>query len=146
MGKTPPIPKTHYILKEFHESSKDSGVLYSINTFFHPNFIELFDDLIRNDVEIHFILSQDLLDNMTEDYNKIFTNLINTNKFNFYLHPENLGFLSLGISKHYLMFTLLRKDGNLDNVRILGNRQKALEWGSELFNYYLKDSTPINKI
>nr|WP_245527577.1 transcriptional regulator FilR1 domain-containing protein [Methanosalsum zhilinae] len=83
---------------------------------------------------------------MTEDYNKIFTNLINTNKFNFYLHPENLGFLSLGISKHYLMFTLLRKDGNLDNVRILGNRQKALEWGSELFNYYLKDSTPINKI
>ena len=89
---TPPVPETHYILKKFHESSKESGVLYSINTFFHPNFIELFDDLVRNNVEIHFILSQDLLDNMTDNYNKKFNSLINTesiSKFCLNLFPAH---------------------------------------------------------
>ncbi|TGC06963.1 helix-turn-helix transcriptional regulator [Methanolobus halotolerans] len=143
---TPTVPKTHYILKQFHKSSKKSEVIYSINTFFHPNFIELFDDLVRNDVEIHFILSQDLLDHMTEDYNKTFNSLINTNKFHFYLHPKNLGFMSLGVSKHHLMLTSLRKDGFFDNSRVLCNSQTAVEWGIELFNHYLNDSTIIDEV
>jgi len=143
---TPPVPETHYILKKFHESSKKSGVLYSINTFFHPNFVELFDDLVRNDVEIHFILSQDLLDDMTDSYNKIFNELLGTNKFHFYLHPRDLGFMSLGVSKHYLMLTSLRTDGFFDNRRILCKSQTAVEWGIELFNHYLKDSTRINEV
>lgn len=143
---TPTIPKTHYILKRFHESSKESGVLYGINTFFHPNFVELFDDLVRNNVEIHFILSHDLLDDMTDNYNKIFNSLINTNKFHFYLLTKDVGFMSLGVSKRYLMLTSLRIDGFFDNKRILCNSQTAVEWGIELFNYYMKDSTRINKV
>jgi predicted transcriptional regulator len=143
---TPTVPETHYILKKFHESSKDSGVLYSINTFFHPNFVDLFADLVRNNVEIHFILSQDLLDSMTENYNKTFNDLINTNKFHFYLHPQDLGFMSLGVSKYHLMLTSLRTDGFFDNNRILCNNQNAVEWGIELFNYYLKDSTQIKEV
>jgi predicted transcriptional regulator len=143
---TPPIPETHHILRKFHESSKKSGVLYSINTFFHPNFVELFDDLVNSDVEIHFILSQDLLSNMEENYREVFTELINTNKFNFYLHPLNLGFMSLGVSKHYLMFTSLRTDGFFDNNRILCGNPNAVKWGIELFEYYLKDSTPITEL
>lgn len=143
---TPSVPETHYILKKFHESSKDSGVLYSINTFFHPNFIDLFADLLKNDVEIHFILSQDILDDMTDNYNKIFNSLIDTNKFHFYLHPKDLGFMSLGASKHYLMLTSLRIDGTFDNKRILCKSQSAVEWGIELFNYYLENSTRIARV
>ncbi|MCQ6963034.1 helix-turn-helix transcriptional regulator [Methanolobus chelungpuianus] len=142
----PTVPETHYILRKFHESSKDSGILYSINTFFHPNFVELFADLLQNDVEIHFILSQDLLTDMTDNYNKIFNSLIDTNKFHFYLHPKDLGFMSLGVSKHYLMLTSLRTDGFFDNSRILCNSRTAVEWGIELFNHYLKDSTRINEV
>jgi len=142
----PSVPETHYILRQFHENSKKSGILYSINTFFHPNFLDLFNDLVRNDVEIHFILSQDLLNDMTDNYNKVFNDLIETNKFHFYLHPQDLGFMSLGVSKHYLMLTSLRTDGFFDNSRILCNSQTAVEWGLELFNHYLRDSTQINEV
>lgn len=143
---TPPIPETHHILRKFHESSKKSGVLYSINTFFHPNFADLFDDLIRNNVKIHFILSQDLLDNMRDNYNKVFTEFINTDKFNFYLHPADLGFMSLGVSEHYLMLTSLRTDGFFDNNRILCGNPRAVQWGKELFEYYLKEATPVTEL
>lgn len=143
---TPSVPDTHYIPKKFHESSKKSGVLYSINTFFHPNFVDLFADLLENDVEVHFILSQDLLDNMTDSYNKVFNSLIDTNKFHFYLHSHDLGFMSLGVSKHHLMLTSLRTDGTFDNQRILCTSQSAVEWGIELFNHYLKSATRIKEV
>jgi predicted transcriptional regulator len=142
----PAVPETHYILKKFQESSKNSGVLYSINTFFHPNFVDIFADLVRNNVEIHFILSQDLLDDMTDNYNKIFSSLIDTNKFHFYLHPKDLGFMSLGVNKYHLMLTSLQTDGFFDNKRILCNSQTAVEWGIDIFNHYLKDSTRIDKV
>ncbi len=143
---TPPIPETHHILRKFHESSKKSGVLYSINTFFHPNFAELFEDLVSSNVEIHLILSQDLLDNMRDNYNQIFTEFLDTDKFKFYLHPANLGFMSLGISEHYLMLTSLRTDGFFDNNRILCSNPGAIRWGKELFNHYLKEATPITEL
>jgi predicted transcriptional regulator len=137
---TPPIPETHHILRKFHESSKKSGVLYSINTFFHPNFAELFDDLVHNDVEIHFILSQDLLSNMENNYRKVFTEFINTNKFNFYLHSQNLGFMSLGVSERYLMLTSLRTDGFFDNNRILCSNPNAIIVVNLIFLTYFSET------
>ncbi|KXS41525.1 MAG: hypothetical protein AWU59_2050 [Methanolobus sp. T82-4] len=55
----PPIQESHDVIKIFHESSKKSVTVYSINTFFHPNLEDLFEDLFQNNVEIHYILSQE---------------------------------------------------------------------------------------
>jgi predicted transcriptional regulator len=83
---------------------------------------------------------------MTDNYNKIFSSLIDTNKFHFYLHPKDLGFMSLGVNKYHLMLTSLQTDGFFDNKRILCNSQTAVEWGIDIFNHYLKDSTRIDKV
>jgi predicted transcriptional regulator len=44
------------------------------------------------------------------------------------------------------MFTSLRTDGFFDNNRILCGNPNAVKWGIELFEYYLKDSTPITEL
>lgn len=141
----PPIIETHEMLREFHSNSKESKVLYSINTYFHPNFAEMFDDLLENDVSIYFLLSQDLLDDLEDNHRKKFRHYLNIENFNFYLHPENLGFMSLGLNKHYLMLTSLRKDGNFDNKRLLCSSPGAWDWEKELFDHYLKESFQLSE-
>lgn len=125
----PPTVETHEILRKFHSSSKESRALYSINTYFHPNFAEMFDDLLENDVSIYFLLSQDLLDDLEDNHRKKFRHYLNKKHFNFYLYPGNLGFMSLGLNKHYLMLTSIRKDGNFDNKRLLCSNSDAWNWG-----------------
>jgi predicted transcriptional regulator len=44
------------------------------------------------------------------------------------------------------MIRLLKSNGEYDTKYILCNDKDALEWGKELFEYYLKDSTTITDI
>lgn len=141
----PSIVETHEILRKFHSSSRESSVLYSINTYFYPNFAEVFDDLLENNVPIYFLISQDLLDDLEDKNRKKFRRYLKEENFHFYLHPKNLGFMSLGLNKDYLMLTSLREDGNFDNKRLLCGSPGALDWGKELFDHYLKESFQLSE-
>ncbi|MDI3539341.1 MAG: hypothetical protein PWQ52_464, partial [Methanolobus sp.] len=63
-----------------------------------------------------------------------------------YLYPKKIDVLTFAYNDHYLLINLLRSNGDTDNKHILCSNLSALEWGKELFQYYLKDSTPITKI
>ncbi|WP_292465842.1 transcriptional regulator FilR1 domain-containing protein [Methanolobus sp.] len=40
----------------------------------------------------------------------------------------------------------LINDSTVDNIRLVNTNPEVIQWGRELLEYYLKDSTPITEL
>ncbi|WP_370571669.1 transcriptional regulator FilR1 domain-containing protein, partial [Methanomethylovorans sp.] len=75
-----------------------------------------------------------------------FEKLMQSELFHFYVYVGNLSFVGLACNDYYFMMRLLKSNGEYDTKYVLCDDKEALEWGKGLFEYYLKDSTPITEI
>ncbi|MEZ5336208.1 MAG: transcriptional regulator FilR1 domain-containing protein [Methanolobus sp.] len=53
---------------------------------------------------------------------------------------------SLFISEKFLMMCLFDKDGKYDRKDLVFCNEEAMNWGKELFDYYLSKSCPVEEI
>jgi predicted transcriptional regulator len=143
---TPKLSDSYNKNFQFHDTSKKSNCVYVMTEFLFPNYIELFNDLISNNVNIYFIISLSLYDQLQSHNNSELNQIIQHKRTNFYTYKGKLGFLAFGLNDHYLIMRLLRTDNESNTNFIWCKSSNALEWGKELFEYYLKDSTPITEL
>jgi predicted transcriptional regulator len=57
-----------------------------------------------------------------------------------------MNLLNVAFSKNIVMISSLTSDGIFDNKHIVSESPIAIDWAKELFDHYLKDSTPITEI
>ena len=81
---TPHVTEIFEINIEFHEASKRSKSHFIITTNFHPKIPDLADDLIHNNVELHFIISNDLFVKLQKEKNAEFTKLLQNDLVTFF--------------------------------------------------------------
>lgn len=143
---TPKISDSYNENTQFHGASKRSHSVYVMTRFLFPNYIELFNDLINNNVSINFIVSSNLYTKLKSLDDSELNQLIQHNNLNFYAYEKEFGFLSFGLNDYYAIMRLLRTDNEADSKFIWCNSSNALEWGRELFKHYLKDSVLITRI
>lgn len=138
---TPPITEMYEISREFQETSKRSNSTFIITAFLHPNFPEIFSELIDNNVTINIIISKELHDKLLTHSNihgeKVFRNEL----VHIYVYPEKMNFMSFAHNDYQLMMGLLDSSGNHDNRHLLCSSPSALKWAKELCEYYLKKIT-----
>lgn len=142
----PAITDMYEFNPQFYEHSKLSRSVSRVSTFFHPMYSKLYPELMKLGVAIYLVLSQEVLDRLQDKPEPDFAKLLENEQFNLYLYPKKIDVLTFAYNDHYLLINLLRSNGDTDNKHILCSNLSALEWGKELFQYYLKDSTPITKI
>ncbi|TGC06982.1 helix-turn-helix transcriptional regulator [Methanolobus halotolerans] len=142
----PPVEEVHYLLTRFQEASARSKSLFGVTTFFHPNFKILFSELIQNKVSIYTIITPELHDKLVTQYHEKFKGLLENYLFHAYEYPGQLEFLSFAFNDNYLLLSLLNKEEYFDNKHYICSSKSALGWGKELFEYYLKNSTPITEL
>jgi len=140
---TPKLSDSYNENFQFHDASKISHSVYVMTEFLFPNYMELFNDLVSNDVNIHFIISSSLYNKLKSHGNSELNQIIQHKRANFYTYVGKVGFLSFGLNDYYIIMRLLRTDSKSNVSFIWCNSSNALEWGKALFEYYLKDSTPI---
>lgn len=143
---TPKISDSYNENAQFHDGSKKSHSVYVITEFLFPNYTDLFNDLISNNVNVYFILSSQLYKKLRSDNTNGLNQIIQCKKIDFYVYRRDLGFLSLGLNDYYLIMRLLRTDRKSDSNFVWCNSSSALEWGKELFVYYLKNSIPVTEL
>lgn len=132
--------------EDAHEISMSSNSFSMLASCLHPNFSDLFSDLIDKDVHLSLIFDADLFDNLKkENYNKL-QELVNSEQVKLYLYPGKIKLISLKMNDSCILLRLLTNKGVYDYKQLVCCSPLALEWGKELFEYYLKDSMPINKI
>ncbi len=135
----PPITEMFENFKIFCETSKTSKSLFVIASYFHPSFNAVFSELINNDVNVYVIISRDVI---SESKNQ-FQEIIKNDLFHLFVYSKEMRFMSFAINDHCLRMSPLTSSGDYDNKYILCSDLDSLEWGKQIFEYYLKDSTSV---
>lgn len=143
---TPPFADIYKLNEVILETSPISKSHYGIVTYCHPLFPQFLSNMISNNVNVYLIVPQPVLDGFRTEHFTQFEKLMQSELFHFSVYPENMGFVGLACNDYYFMIRLLKSNGEYDTKYILCNNKDALEWGKELFEYYLKDSTTITDI
>ncbi|WP_235856313.1 helix-turn-helix transcriptional regulator [Methanolobus halotolerans] len=132
--------------KRFHEGSKNSDNLYIVTTFLHPHFPELMFELIEKKVMTHFIISDELLRKLLETKSAEFMQIFQSSFVQIYICNKEMNFHFVSSNDYYLMLSILKNGGVIDNRYILCKSKKAVEWGQEFFKYCLKHSKLLTGI
>lgn len=141
---SPPITELYSFHKSFSLEDKEGSPVYIVTAFLYPDSYSIFTELIKRNVNSHYIVSHELLDKIRSEYSNEFTELIKNNCFKMYIYKKKMNFLFFTFNAAHLLISMLRQNGEFDHKFVLSTNTKSLEWAKELFEYYLKDSTPIN--
>jgi predicted transcriptional regulator len=142
----PSITDLYEIDNEFHEASKRSESHYVITTYIHPEFYRLVYEMMNNNVQIYFVFPSDLLDKLQPARYSELIEISKSELVHIFVYPKKIDFLFFAFNDTHSMLSLLTNNGEFDGKYVLCRCKKSLEWEKELFDYYLKESTPINEI
>jgi Predicted transcriptional regulator len=131
--------------KDFIENANSSSSLYFIFTFMHPTFIPLIYKFIENNINVSIVLTNELLRVAKAEYYDDLKNHLMHENIKFYLYEKDIKIGSFALSDYHLIMRLLTRNNEYDNKQLFFSDPKALQWGKELFDYYLKDSILITE-
>jgi predicted transcriptional regulator len=49
-------------------------------------------------------------------------------------------------SENYLLISPLKSNGEFDSKHVVCINQNAIDWAREVFEYYLKEATPVTQL
>ncbi|WP_321418371.1 winged helix-turn-helix domain-containing protein [uncultured Methanomethylovorans sp.] len=127
-------------------ASKRGKIFFAVTTFFYPNFAEVFAEMIHGQVKINIIVTPDVVARIQNQDRADYVEIVKNELFNLFVYPKKIDFVSFGFNEYCLLMRLLDNKGKYDYKYMLSSNQGALEWGKELFEYYLKDSVPVTEI
>nr|WP_245249975.1 winged helix-turn-helix domain-containing protein [Methanolobus bombayensis] len=142
----PCLNELYELNNKFQQEIIRSDSFHLITQITHHNFPELFAEMIENNVEIYDIISQDLFDSLLANRYTDFKKIIENELVHIYVHPMDIDFMYIGYNDHNLMLSLLTINGEFDNKYLLCEGSGTLQWGKEVFDYYLENSTPITEL
>jgi predicted transcriptional regulator len=132
--------------KQFTEEARMSRSVFTMSSFVFPNFEQTFSELIANNVNISVIISRELYEKLMDHNPEKSRALIENSNISLNVYPTRFDFLSISINDYSIMLKLLTGEGVSDNKRVICSSPSALSWGKELFDHYLKNSTPAAEL
>ncbi|MCK4736227.1 MAG: DUF1724 domain-containing protein, partial [Methanophagales archaeon] len=116
---------------------KNAKEIKGVSSIFVPDYPLLFEELIDKKVEVGLVVTKEVLGKIDEEIVKeIFTD--KSSKFKLYITEENAR-ANFTVTDYFMALGFYRIDGTYDyNRDLVGYDKKAIEWGKELFEWYLK--------
>ncbi len=139
-------PQIYGAYSQFQDTPDTSGSFTGVSTFFYPNSYEVFSSMLQSHVKVNIIITQELFEKIRSPEHAKIEELLKNKLYDLYVYPKELGFISFAYDDHHLLMRLLNSNGSYDTNYILCSSPSALNWGKDLFEYYLKDSTQITEL
>ncbi len=143
---SPSFSDVYNLNEKILETSPISKSHYGIITYFHPMFLKFVSKMIANNVNVYIIMPQKAIEKTKNEQLPDFEKLLENNLFHLFVYSGNLNLVGFVCNDYYLFMRQLKNNGEFETKYVLCNNEWALKWGKELFDYYLKDSTPITEI
>ena len=136
------IYKTH---KEFKRVFKDSRHLKVIFPYMHPEYPKLIRRLILKGVKVELLVSKGILESFVRDIGRdVVKKGLADGNFSLKYLEEDIK-IALAISNKFVSVGLFKMDGTYDQNRLLlSDKQKAIDWGLNLFKSYDDNGMPFN--
>ena len=132
--------------KSLNPEYKVSPSVYTVTTILYPEFDSIVTEMLENNVDFYYIVSQELLNKIRTEYQDEFANFIKNRSFNMYVYNKEMKFLYFTFDSVHSLITMLKNNGEFDHKFMLCRSQSAVDWTKELFDYYLKDSSPVTEL
>ncbi|KXS42921.1 MAG: hypothetical protein AWU59_1389 [Methanolobus sp. T82-4] len=142
----PSIADFYEVNTKIVETTMKSKSMRIISSFIHPDSFNKIEGFVASGVEITIIITRELYEKLRVEHYDEFKLLLENEKIRILLYPDKIGFIAFTQNAYCNFFRLLLKEGLYDNMLLFFCNPEALEWGNEFFEFYLKDSTPINEI
>ena len=129
------------IINHFTGSSK-AMLLFS---YFHPQIPSFSMEIAKKDVKVQLILSRDSFDRFSGDFRDTGEKILAKKNASIFVHagtPLEIPPL-IAISENVLLIGFFNKKGRFEGQYLLSFEPRALVWGEELFEYYLRRSEQI---
>ncbi|WP_292463809.1 winged helix-turn-helix domain-containing protein [Methanolobus sp.] len=127
-------------------TTASSKRMCAVTNIFHPNFMDLFNLWAENEVKIEMVLTKEFFEKLRIQHFTELQQLLSNKNNHFYLYDKSFHSLYFAVNDYCILLVMLRNDGNSDGKSLISYSTTALEWGKDLFDYYLKDSVPITDI
>jgi predicted transcriptional regulator len=102
--------------------------------------------MINRGVNLSLIFDPSLLEKLKRDNYDELQKLVNNRQVALYLYSQKMHFLSVKVNDTCIVLKLLTKNDTYDHKQLICYSPDAVEWGKELFNYYLQDSMLLTEI
>ncbi len=137
------IGKPHSNLIEMVKKSKR---IKAVTPIFHKDFPDEIDELLCNRANIQIILKDKILDKNIKENGEPFLEL--SKRDNCSIWKNNIINLGFVVTEKFLALNLFTTRGLFDYglSGLICYTQEAVEWGNELFDYYLKTSSKITDL
>jgi predicted transcriptional regulator len=97
-------------------------------------------------VNLSIIFDVNLFNKIKVNNAEAIKKLISSKDCRVYTYSGSSDLVLFLVNDSSLIFRLLTNEGTLDNKRLINSSPEAIQWGREVFDYYLKNSTQITEI
>lgn len=132
-------PHSHYaeLVNKAHK------IKSTLPIFYYP-YIDLYKNALKRNTDVELILTQLILDKMTETAGTEFLKeILSSKNFKLYMIDEDMKTV-FTVTENFLSLGLFSTEGLYDaTINLTSYDAYAIEWGNKLFNYYLNKSKKI---
>jgi len=146
MVMTPSLTEMHYLNKELHKYTLKSKSLYGVIRILSSDYQEILNQLLENDIDVYVIISKDLFHKLLTDDYATFSRFVGKELLHFFVCSQEMHFVEFIYNDYCVFMRLLPNKDSFDPKVVLVSNPTAVKWAQDIFQYYLKDSTPITEI
>lgn len=143
----PDLERMFELDPEIVENLSKSNVILECIAYFDPSLISICQELGKNGVKLSFLMSKSVFQYYSKDYPEDFRNILALENVKFFLYSGDLRIANLTVTDRFTMFSLFPKNKkHFDRESLVSYESSALNFGNELFEELLKNSTQITQV
>lgn len=129
------------VLDYFTQLLISSKVVKGVSPIFHPYLPKALEAAVNNGADVQLIVTKEILEVLSKSNPKLLTNI--SNDYELYVTYENVK-EAFTVTEKCISFGLFNEKEMYDfNIDLYSESKEAIEWGRNLFEYYLKRSERI---
>lgn len=132
--------------EDFLSEAKKTKNLLIITNFLSPDFKPVLTEIVKADTQVSLIVSESLYEKIVQEQYLDLADIIEIKRIQVNLYQDEIKLGSFILTDEKLMLRLLTLEGDYDTERMVCSGASALQWGKEVFDYYLKDSVSVDDI
>jgi len=142
----PAISEIYEHTREVYEKALLSHSVNLLSAVYPPFLFKWASEILGSGGNLSVVFDLDIFNKIKKENLEELQKLTSNKRFRLYTHPELRDLFHFVQSDSFILLRPLTNDGTFDNIRLINSSQEAIQWGREIFEYYLKGSTLVTGI